>query len=244
MIASLFPILHPPFTITSPPLSTSAHPPYKHTLSISYSPKELQLAMEALTKHLSGGQTSNPEPQPPIRTVTFAEDDKPKKAKTTTYDDAVAPPLNRSVTYIPSQVGAPNDSAVSYTANPLSLLWYDIKLCVSKIPSSLGIILPCRFGSDADPFDELYPNPHNIISLVLHGFLIWTQAVFLISIPFCIFTPVFWFGIWVAINLIFNSIVSYFLNGNKLKVYPSVEVDREGKFSDEYWIFLNGVSVG
>ncbi|QDS68099.1 hypothetical protein FKW77_010123 [Venturia effusa] len=204
--------------------------------------------MEALTKHLSGTQAANPEPEPEpvIRTVTFAEDDEkvPKKAKTATFDDTVAPPLNRRVTYIPSQVGAPNDSAVSYTANPLSLLWYDIKLCISKLPASLGIILPLRFGSDADPFDELYPNPHNIMSLLLHGFLMWTQGWFLISLPFCLFTPIWWFIFWVALNLIFNSIIAYLLNGNKIKVYPSVEVDREGKFSDEYWIFLNGVSVG
>lgn len=207
--------------------------------------------MEALTKHLSDSQKADlgadPEPQPlTARTVTFAEDDKetPKKARTATYDDAVAPPLNRGVTYIPSQVGAPNDSAVSYTADPLSLFWYDIKLTISKLPASLGIILPMRFGADADPFDELYPNMHNIHSVVMHTFLIWTQLGFVFTLPFWMFGNVFLLGVWVAINLIFNSIVCYFINGKKLKVYPSVEVDREGKFSDEYWIFLNGVSVG
>jgi hypothetical protein len=216
--------------------------------------------MEALTRALAASQSTAPpedsgnadgdadpmSPPAPVRTVTFAEDvnEQPQLSRTTTYEDAVAPPLNRSVTYIPSQVGSPNDSAVSYTSNPFSLLWYDTKLCLSKLPASLGIILPWRIGSEADPFDELYPNLQNIISLTLHTFLIFTQAVFLISIPCCIFVPVAFFASWVAIYLVFNSAVSYLLNGNKLKVYPSVEVDREGKFSDEYWIFLNGVSVG
>lgn len=204
--------------------------------------------MEALTKHLSGSQApaAEPEPQPPVRTLTFAEDikEQPKRAKTTTNDDVVAKPLNRSVTYIPSQVGAPDDSAVTYTSNPLSLLWYDIKLCISKLPASLGIILPWRIGRDADPFDELYPSPSNIKSLVLHGFLIVTQANFLLSLPFCLFMPLFWFGVWLAANWIFNSLITFLLNGNALKVYPTVKVDREGKFSDEYWIFLNGVAVG
>jgi hypothetical protein len=205
--------------------------------------------MEALTKHLSGQPTiveSLPSPSPLSRTLTFAEDvnEQPQLSRTTTYDDTVAPPLNRSVTYIPSQVGSPNDSAVPYTSNPLSLLWYDIKLCITKIPASTGIILPWRLGASADPFDELYPNTQNIISLILHTFLIFTQAIFLVSIPLCAFVPLFGFLAWVFIYMAFNSAVSYLLNGNKLKVYPSVEVDREGKFSDEYWIFLNGVSVG
>lgn len=210
--------------------------------------------MEALTKHLSGSQpiVSEPSPpasppaSPPVRAVTFAEDvnEQSRLSRTTTYDDAVAPPLNRGVTYIPSQVGSPNDSAVSYTSNPISLLWYDIKLCISKLPAAAGIILPWRLGASADPFDELYPNPQNILSLVLHTFLIFTQAIFLVSIPLCIFVPLSFFVLWVAIYLVFNSAVSYILNGTKLKVYPSVEVDREGRFNDEYWIFLNGVSVG
>jgi hypothetical protein len=202
--------------------------------------------MEALTKHLSGQPAISELLSRPSRTVTFAEDlnKQPQLSRTTTYEDTVAPPLNRSVTYIPSQVGSPNDSAVSYTSNPLSLLWYDVKLCLTKFPASIGIIMPWRMGADADPFDELYPNLQNIISLTLHTFLIFTQTIFLVSIPFCVFMPVAFFLAWVVIYMAFNSAVSYILNGNKLKVYPSVEVDREGKFSDEYWIFLNGVSVG
>lgn len=207
--------------------------------------------MEALSKHLSGNQAPPAEPGPQTpppagRIVTFAEDDKeqPMKARKTTNDDVVARPLHRSVTYIPSQVGSPDDSSVNYTSNPLKLLWYDLKLSISKLPAAPGIIFPWRIGKYADPFDELYPNLGNIVCLSLHAFLIFTQVAFVISLPFCLFLPVLSTGIWVAVNLIFNSLVTSILNGTQLKVHPTIEVDREGKFSDEYWIFLNGVSVG
>jgi hypothetical protein len=204
--------------------------------------------MEALTRHLASRQTSADGPDAPIpaRSVTFAEDNKePQKvSRTTTFADTAAPRLNRSVTYVPSLLSKPNESSISYTSDPLKLLWYDIKLCLGKITAAPGIIMPWRIGSEADPFDELYPNLQNIISLTIHTILIFTQTVFLVSIPFFVFVPSAFFVAWIAFFMVTNSAACYILNGNKLKVYPSVEVDREGKFSDEYWIFLNGVSVG
>ncbi|TID16928.1 hypothetical protein E6O75_ATG09694 [Venturia nashicola] len=211
--------------------------------------------MEALTKHLAAGGSQAPaaelEPQAlqapdPLQVVTFADDNKGlvKEAKLPTIGDLVAQPLHRSVTYVPSQIGAPSDSAITYTSNPLSLLWYDIKLFICKLPIAPGVIFPWRFGKDADPYDELYPSIENLSSVVLHAFLMWSQTIFFLSLPVCLFLPVFSVGVWMTCMLIFTRIVRYLLNGRKLKVRSSVEVDRDGKFSDEYWIFLNGVAVG
>jgi hypothetical protein len=64
------------------------------------------------------------------------------------------------------------------------------------------------------------------------------------TLPFQIFTPISIFACYVACFLCFNTPVCMALNGTELKLLPSVAVDPEGKFNDEYWIYLNGVSVG
>ena len=59
-----------------------------------------------------------------------------------------------------------------------------------------------------------------------------------------IFTPISMFACYVACFMFFNTLVSIALNGTELKILPQVNVDPDGKFNDEYWIYLNGVSVG
>jgi hypothetical protein len=165
-----------------------------------------------------------------------------KLSRTATTVDTPIP--RRSVTFIPSQVGGADQTPISYTSTPLKLLWYDIKLSLSKITATFGIIRPMHFGADASPWDELYPNVQNVTSMVLHTILIIAQSVFLVSLPFFVFAPVLAFVAYIVGFMTFNMLTCTLLNGSKLKVYPSVEVDREGQFSHEYWIFINGVSVG
>ena len=64
------------------------------------------------------------------------------------------------------------------------------------------------------------------------------------TLPWHIFTPIAFFACYVFCFMFFNTLVSIALNGTDLKVLPQVNVDPTGKFNDEYWIYLNGVSVG
>lgn len=64
------------------------------------------------------------------------------------------------------------------------------------------------------------------------------------TLPWHIFTPICVFLFYLFSFLFFNTIVSLALNGTDLKLMPQVNVDPHGEFSDEYWIYMNGVSVG
>ena len=86
-------------------------------------------------------------------------------------------PIGKTVTFMPSQVGKPDQVSISYTATPFRLMWYDIQLILGKLPSTMGIMKPWRLGKDADPFDEMYPNGRNLLSIGLHVILIVTQFV-------------------------------------------------------------------
>jgi len=86
-------------------------------------------------------------------------------------------PAAKTVTFMPSQIGKPDQVSISYTATPFRLLWYDIQLVLGKLPSTVGVMKPWRWGKDADPFDEMYPNGRNLLSITLHAILIITQFV-------------------------------------------------------------------
>lgn len=64
------------------------------------------------------------------------------------------------------------------------------------------------------------------------------------TLPWHIFTPVAVFACYVACFLFFNTLFSIALNGTEVKITPGVKVDPEGKFNDEFWVYMNGVSVG
>ena len=63
------------------------------------------------------------------------------------------------------------------------------------------------------------------------------------TLPWLIFTPIAGFIVYVACFLFFNTLVCIALNGTDLKLLPQVKVDPKHKFNDEYWIYMNGVSV-
>jgi hypothetical protein len=83
----------------------------------------------------------------------------------------------RTVTFMPSQIGAPDQVLISYTAMPFPLMRYDIQLILGKLSFAVGVMRPWRLGADADPYDEMYPNGRNLISIGLHVILVVTQSV-------------------------------------------------------------------
>lgn len=67
---------------------------------------------------------------------------------------------------------------------------------------------------------------------------------FVMMLPWHIFTPIAFFACYVFFFVFFNTLMSIALNGTEIKLLPQVKVDLEGKFNDEFWVYLNGVSVG
>jgi len=156
------------------------------------------------------------------------------------------PIRKKSVSFLPSQIGDTLQTPQSYTANPLKLLLYDIHLCMwAKIGFLAGILKPIRYGKEADKFDELYPSLLNIKSVVIHTILFVAQSIFLASVPIAVLSqiPAFWIIVYFVIFFSFNSVLCRILNGSKL-VYQSDEKLVKATHPSEYWIFLNGVSVG
>jgi hypothetical protein len=149
-----------------------------------------------------------------------------------------------AVSFLPSQIGAKSQTPLSYTSDPRKLLLGDFTLCYAKSNHIFGILKPFRFGKDADPFDELYPSRKNLQAIFLHTVLVFAQLGFIISVPFFVLVPMIWCLVYVALFYVFNSAVCRVLNGSQLKLSPDPAIATHGKHESEYWIYLNGVSVG
>jgi hypothetical protein len=149
-----------------------------------------------------------------------------------------------AVAFVPSQIGAQSQTPLSYTSDPRKLLLGDFALYYSKLSYVFGIMRPLRLGNDADPFDELYPSWKNIKAIILHSILVVAQLAFIISVPFFIFFPMIWCLLYIAVFFVCNAGVCRLLNGTKLKLAPNESIGSQGKHDSEYWIYLNGVSVG
>lgn len=154
---------------------------------------------------------------------------------------------NDVVEFTPSQMPLALDNhrePVPYTGGPLLLLWSDVRLFFKCAPSIIGIFRPLNLRNP-DIRDELYLKDwRNLFCLGIHALLVVTQALFLVSCVSALFIPVFWFACWVAIYMLFNTAVSFLLNGTTNQVVSQVPVKDEDKHAQEYWIFLNGVAVG
>jgi hypothetical protein len=151
-----------------------------------------------------------------------------------------------SVSFIPSQRGSTTRTSLPYTANPWKLLVADIILCSSKWKFLFGIIRPWKLGSKEDSFDELYPSRVNIISVFLHSILLVAQSLFLVSLPLFLIIPIplSWFLLYLAGVWGFHSFICFFLNGTTTTLEPSKHIVPKYNHDSEYWIYLNGVSVG
>jgi hypothetical protein len=148
------------------------------------------------------------------------------------------------ISFIPSQVGTSKQTPLSYTDDPTKLFTADLGLCFSRWAFLLGIVSPFHMGKKADPFDELYPSGKNIQSVILHIILVITQSFFLLSLPFFIFIPLIWGVAYLAGFYAFNSFICLMLNGRTITLEPNKKIVPLRSHDGEYWIYLNGVSVG
>jgi hypothetical protein len=133
---------------------------------------------------------------------------------------------------------------LTYTDNPIRLLFSDIILSLSKWTYLGGIITPIRIGATADPYGELYPTYKNIKALILHAFLIVFQSFFLLTIPFFLLCPMSWMAIYAGLFWMINSGVCWILNGTEIRLAPTKDFVPDPKLASEHWVYLNGVSVG
>jgi hypothetical protein len=148
-----------------------------------------------------------------------------------------------TVSFLPSQIGERSQTPLSYTADPRQLLLADLLLCFQKLSFVLGIFLPLQFRN-ADPFGELYPNRPNIKAVVLHVALVILQTAFFVSLPFFLVLPTSWLLGYVVAFFLVNSGLTRLLNGSSLTLEPSNDIAPKIKHDSEYWIYMNGVSVG
>lgn len=75
--------------------------------------------------------------------------------------------------------------------------------------------------------------------------LLIAQTGFLISLPFLLAVPSWLAILYIAIFYACNCAVSRIINGrNNLRLEPSNDIVFEDKHDDEFWIYLNGVSIG
>lgn len=148
------------------------------------------------------------------------------------------------ITFYPSQAGGPTGKLpIAYTGDPLHLLWSDLCLIWRQKGRVGGILLPIH-PFKLDEFDELYLSSKNILAIVVHAFLVFAQLFFLLSLFAALWVPAWAFGIYVASFLTFNyAICRVCLNGADNSLESTVGM-KEGAGSKDYWIYLNGVSVG
>lgn len=166
----------------------------------------------------------------------------PSKTRTEVKDERK--PVGRTVTFVPTQLAGQSQVPVSYTSTPSRLFWYEIQLVISKAGKAAGVFLPLRYGKQSDPYDELYFSPENFIAVGLQSILAISQTLFVISLPTFFIAPVFWLVLYGLAFYTINGFLCQLLNGTDIKVYPSVDVDQDDRFSNEYWIFINGVATG
>lgn len=150
-----------------------------------------------------------------------------------------------SVTLIPSQLSSPDGAPVPYTGNTWMLCWADLLLffkCAWSIP---GILHPWDQWLCGD-LDELYPFSFlNVVALVLHGFLILWEALFLVSLPLLVVLPIWTALAYVAVVMAVVWVVCLILNGTQDVLESRVNLGADAKkHPEECWIYLNGVSIG
>lgn len=152
--------------------------------------------------------------------------------------------IRMQVRYLPSQVDATaSTAALPYTASPFALLWDDSLLFLRHILRVPGIIWPLHpWGSGA--LDELYPSWQNLVEITLHTVLIILQLLFLVSLPLCLFYPLFAVAAYVGTFLLLNRLICLALNGRQKFLTSNVNLDHLPKHAEERWIFVNGVAVG
>jgi len=162
--------------------------------------------------------------------------------------------------FTPEVEGTPSTKLLAYTEHPVNLFLTDLALIWKyKWFGVTGIIFPWKLRSE-DPDDELYIwEPRNLRSVFLHLFLIFNQLTMIVLVLFFALCPIpiipfpvapSWYILWFFAGLMFNGLVCRALNGD-VTVNPKKstieELEKRGNrhaLQNEYWIYMNGVSVG
>ncbi|PKY09268.1 hypothetical protein P168DRAFT_324260 [Aspergillus campestris IBT 28561] len=151
-----------------------------------------------------------------------------------------------SVSFLPSQVGSPDETPLPYTSSPLRLLASDIVLVIHHLGSVQWLfspLWPCKSGA----LDETYPSRQNIWCGVVHVVLVIAQLLFLVSLVVCVICLVP--ALWVLVYVVAVVGVNYWvcgrvLNGEGRVLRSGVDVDREEVHGRECWVYVNGVAAG
>ncbi|KAF1809628.1 hypothetical protein P152DRAFT_441467 [Eremomyces bilateralis CBS 781.70] len=149
------------------------------------------------------------------------------------------------ISFTPSQTGRPGEADLPFTGNPFKLLWKDLLLCFHHINTIPGIIRPWNPFTSHES-DELHLSLVNIKCIVIHGILIVLQTSFLVSVPVLVFTlfPAVWVITYILGFVALNTAICRLLNGTERTLQSSKTIQEKAAHQKEYWIYLNGVSVG
>ncbi|KFX95498.1 hypothetical protein V490_03827 [Pseudogymnoascus sp. VKM F-3557] len=133
---------------------------------------------------------------------------------------------------------------LAYTSSPWQLLRSDFITFIHLLPSIFSIITPIRPWPTGF-YDELFPSPGNLFSILNHVILFITQSIFILSTPLWLLFPVWMVALYVLAFILLNQLFCYFLNGSASTFESNPAVLRQlGAHADEEWIFINGVAVG
>ncbi|KAF2146735.1 uncharacterized protein K452DRAFT_282924 [Aplosporella prunicola CBS 121167] len=146
-----------------------------------------------------------------------------------------------NVKFLPSQIGSNDVSApLPWTGNPWQLVWGDIRLFFAVI----GYLPVIFFPFSKNPGDETYPEWNNVVQIGWQIFLVIYQVAFVLSLPFCLAVPLGWFIVYCVTAICLNIPIWWIVNGFDPTVQSQPKIASDKEHPDEYWIFINGVSVG
>lgn len=149
-----------------------------------------------------------------------------------------------AVQFLPSQIdSSASTTPLPYTGSPFALLWSDTLLFLRSLPYVLKLFSPITTWSSG-ALDEFYPSAANLWTIALHLLLTIAQALFLVSIPFCIPYPLGAVLIYVGAFLWLGTRIYILINGQKSFLTSNVNLDHLPKHPEERWIFVNGVAAG
>lgn len=150
------------------------------------------------------------------------------------------------VSFLPSQIPTSGNSPLPYTSAPSRLVYQDVLLFFKSLPWLPFIVTPL-FPWKSGSLDELYPfSIKNVLDIIVHGFLVIFQSIFLLSLLPLFFTllPVWGAALYLAAVILLNKGICWFLNGTQKRLISNPNIKHDASLDKEYWIFVNGVSVG
>ncbi|KAF7545603.1 hypothetical protein G7Z17_g9053 [Cylindrodendrum hubeiense] len=156
----------------------------------------------------------------------------------------IASIMARDTQFYRSQIGESSVIDYSHTDFPLKLFFKDVYYFFVYIWALPWIVWP-MFPSGPKEFNELAITWPNLYCVVLHTILAIMQLLFILSLPFTVFFPIWMVALGISVFMVVNWVFCRMLNGGH-GTYESDEKYAEAlpEHAHEQWIFLNGVAVG